>query len=161
MLPFLVKSPIPLAIIFLHYWALMVVMLSDQWLCHPKIIPWYREVTAAHFKAGYLPYTVWCHDNMVNFLPHFPNRHPIAHPQGRDMGYLLWVQSLIYVLPLSWQCSVCYRDKLDRVITALDCISSTVTHKLTWDFTLKFTQPINYSATLGQMDIKGNLSHDE
>ena len=37
------------------------------------------------------------------------------------MGCLLWVCSLIYVLLLSSQCCMSYHDKLDHIITALDC----------------------------------------
>ena len=33
---------------------------------------------------------VQCIAVMVNFLPNPHNRHPIAHPSGRDMGFLLW-----------------------------------------------------------------------
>ena len=37
------------------------------------------------------------------------------------MGCLLWVWSQIYVLLLSSQCRIQYRDKVDRFPTALDC----------------------------------------
>ena len=59
--------------------------------------------------------------NAVNFLSNPNKRHPIARPWGRVMGCLLWFWSLIYVLLLSSQCRWKYCDKLDRVITALDC----------------------------------------
>ena len=66
--------------------------------------------------------TVLCRYNAVNFVANHHNRHPIARPWGRGMGCLLWFWSLIFILLLSlwfrWWC----RDKLDRVITALDCI---------------------------------------
>ena len=38
-----------------------------------------------------MPYTVRCRYNAVNFLQNPHNRHPIAHPSGRDMGCLLWI----------------------------------------------------------------------
>ena len=65
-------------------------------------------------------HTVWCRYDAVNFLQNSHNRHPIARPWGRGMGCLLWVWSLIYVLLLPLQCHIQYRDKFDRVITALD-----------------------------------------
>ena len=40
------------------------------------------------------------------------------------MGCLLWFQNLIHFLPLLSQCHEWYHDKLDRVITALDCNKS-------------------------------------
>ena len=42
--------------------------------------------------------TVGGHYNAGNSLQTPNNRHPIAHPRGPDMGCLLWVQTLIYVL---------------------------------------------------------------
>ena len=49
------------------------------------------------------------------------SRHPIPRPHGRAIGCLLWFWSPIHVLLLSSQNQWWYRDKLDRVITALDC----------------------------------------
>ena len=60
-----------------------------------------------------LQYIARCRYNAVNFL---------QYPDGRAVGCLLWVSSLIHVLLLSLEYCVWYRDKLDRVITALDCI---------------------------------------
>ena len=57
-----------------------------------------------------------CLYNSVNFFQNPHNRH------GRAMGWLSWVWSLIYVLLLSSQYLRWYREKLDRVITARDCI---------------------------------------
>ena len=37
-----------------------------------------------------ISYTVRCRYNAVNFLPNPHNRHPIARPWGRGMGYLLY-----------------------------------------------------------------------
>ena len=67
--------------------------------------------------------TVRCRYNAVSFL-HIPhNRHSIARPLGRGMGCLMWFSCLSHVLLLSVQRCVWNRDKLNRVITALDCIS--------------------------------------
>ena len=65
-------------------------------------------------------YTVRCHYNAVNFLQNSHNRHPIARPWGRGMGCLLCVWSIVYVLLLSSQRRMKYRDNLDWIITALD-----------------------------------------
>ena len=60
----------------------------------------------------FLPFTltntVRCRYNAVNILQ-------ISHNRP-------WVWSLIYVLLLSLRCHMSYRDELDRVTTALDCI---------------------------------------
>ena len=64
-------------------------------------------------KPELYAYSVRCHYNAVNFLP---------NPHWRAMGCLLWFWYLIHFLPLFSQCRIWYRDKLDRVITALHCI---------------------------------------
>ena len=56
-------------------------------------------------------YIVRWHYNAVSFLPNPHNIDPIAHPWGQDMGCLLWVDTLIYVvlqtaLTLSWHSAV-------------------------------------------------------
>ena len=38
-------------------------------------------------------YTVWCCYNVVNNLPQIVTRHWINHPQGQDIGCLLWVRT--------------------------------------------------------------------
>ena len=43
------------------------------------------------------------HHNTINFLPNTQNRYHIADPWGLGMGCLLWVQTLIYVLPVLLQ----------------------------------------------------------
>ena len=58
--------------------------------------------------------TVRCHYNAVNFLENPHNRHPVARP---------WVRIMAQVMSGSLQCCVEYDIILDRVITALDCIS--------------------------------------
>ena len=40
-----------------------------------------------------------CLHNALNYLPNPHKRHYIARPCGRVMGCLLWVKSLIYILP--------------------------------------------------------------
>ena len=78
--------------------------------------------------------------NAVDFLPISHNGHPIARPWGRVMGCQLWVWSLIYVLLLSSQYRWQYRDKLDRVITALDyiCPRSALCCVLSWFVTGRY-----------------------
>ena len=58
----------------------------------------------------------------VNFLQNSHNRQPIGRSWWRDMGCLSWIWNVNYVLLLSSQCRLSYRDKLDRVIAALDCV---------------------------------------
>ena len=59
------------------------------------------------------------------------------------MWYLLWFQYRIHFLTLFSQCCMQYRDKLDRVITALECnqkkniteaTSSLTGHKYSWEW---------------------------
>ena len=57
----------------------------------------------------------------IFFLQNSHNRNPIVRPWGRALGCLLWGLCLIFVLPLSSQCWILYREKYDRVIKALDC----------------------------------------
>ena len=52
--------------------------------------------------------TLQYHYNMANFLPNTHNRHHIAHLWGWDLGCILWVWSLIYVLLESLQCCIQY-----------------------------------------------------
>ena len=79
----------------------------------------YIQYTSLHL---YSRVAVRCRYNAVTFLQNTYNRHPIARLLGRGMGRLLWVQSMIEVLLLSSKCRMWYRDKLDRVITVLNCI---------------------------------------
>ena len=48
-------------------------------------------------------YTVWCHYNGVNFFLIHHKRHAIACLLRRDMGCLLCIQTLLYILPPSLQ----------------------------------------------------------
>ena len=58
--------------------------------------------------------TTQCYCNMLNFLPNFHNRHPIAQSWEQGMGWLSWEWTLIYVLRQSpqWcmQCKVIFND---------------------------------------------------
>ena len=74
--------------------------------------------------AGYHRYTVQCRYNAVNFLSNPHKIHPIAHPLGRGMGCILWLQTVIYTLPQSPQWCMQYHVTLDLVIMALDSIRS-------------------------------------
>ena len=58
------------------------------------------------------------------FFQNIHERHATARPSGRGMGCLLWVQLLIDILPQFLQWYVQYHVILDRVISALDCIST-------------------------------------
>ena len=75
-----------------------------------------------HFVRELMPITVPCRYNAANFVPIPYKRHLIARPSGRGMGCLLWVQILVNFLLLSVQRNLWYRNILDRVKTALDCI---------------------------------------
>ena len=66
-------------------------------------------------------HTVRCRYNGVNFLQNPHKRHPIARPLGRNMGCLLWINTLIYIPPqlLKWYMQYV---TLDRIIMGLHCI---------------------------------------
>ena len=69
----------------------------------PKLVN--TDVSSA-FLVDYfhwLLFTVRRHYNAVNFLPNSHKIHPIAHPLGRGMVCILWVQTLIYTLSQSLQ----------------------------------------------------------
>ena len=46
----------------------------------------------------------------------------IAGPIGRDIGYLLWIQIVIYIIPQSHMYCMKHRVILDHVIRTLDCL---------------------------------------
>ena len=72
--------------------------------------------------------------NMEYFQPHnhnsvrcrclqnIHNRNPIDRPLGWAIGYLLWEQALINVLPQSLQRWMYYHVLLHHAVTALNCI---------------------------------------
>ena len=66
---------------------------------------------------------VRCRYNAVDFLQNLYKRHTIAPLQGRDMGCLLWVKTLMDILSQSLKWCMQYHVIFDWVITALDCIS--------------------------------------
>ena len=68
------------------------------------------------YLPGHDPHIVRCRYNAASFLQ---NRQKQTRLWGRDMGWVLWVQNLIYVLLLSLQCC----NIPDRVIAAADCKS--------------------------------------
>ena len=74
-----------------------------------------------HNECRYFLTTVRCRYNAVNFHQNHHKTRPIAHPLGRDMGCILWVQTYIHILPQSPQLCVQYHVILDGVITAFDC----------------------------------------
>ena len=60
--------------------------------------------------------TVRCFYNEINFLQNPPKRHPIARLLGWDIGCLLWLQTLIYILARSVKWCLKYHVILDRII---------------------------------------------
>ena len=86
-------------------------------------------------------HTVRCRYNVVDFPQHHLKWHPIAHPLGRGMGCLLWVQAYIHILSQSSEWCVQFHVILDRVITTLDCIL-----QMTPDFTWSYSENIILSA---------------
>ena len=69
---------------------------------------------------------MWCCYNMISFLPNVLNRHPIAQLRGEAMGCVLWVQTLINVLPwsLQWWTHywVLWHRKIQRVCNTLTMV---------------------------------------
>ena len=100
--------------------------------------------------------TVQCRYCMVNFLRNPYNRHSIVHPWGRDMRCLLWVQTLIYVLPQSVQWYMQYHVILDLVITAPDC-SFFCQIFLSWN--KNFALPFSIDKTDGLDSLKTTHKH--
>ena len=82
---------------------------------------WYTLHDNCHWKTLWQLHTVWCRYYAVNFLPNPLKIHPIARSLGRGMGCILWVKTVIYIMPRSQQWCVQYHFILDRIITALDC----------------------------------------
>ena len=83
-------------------------------------------------------YTVRCRYNAFNFHQNHHNRHPIARPSGRGIGCLLWVQALIYILPLSLKSCMHYRVILHRVITVVHCSYHFILQHSWFNYTMKF-----------------------
>ena len=60
-------------------------------------------ITRGIFVNMYLPFTVQCPYNAVDFLQNHHKRLPIARLLRRAMGCLLWVKTYIHILPQSPQ----------------------------------------------------------
>ena len=70
-------------------------MESSTWLCfHITHAPKQQSLRLVEI-------TVWCRYNAVSSLQNIHNRHTIARPLGRYMGFLVWGQAIINVLPRS------------------------------------------------------------
>ena len=83
------------------------------------LLQWHVTVGGIVINGG----TAQCRYNAVNLLPNRHKRLPIARPRGRAMGCILWVESLIYVLPLLLRDFTYYHEIFDRVITVPGCVS--------------------------------------
>ena len=73
--------------------------------------------------AGLVRWSIQCGAVITRsvFFQNLHSRHTLTGPWGRDMGCMLWFYCLIHFQPLLSPCRRQYRDKLDRVIMALDC----------------------------------------
>ena len=69
-----------------------------------------------------------CRAIMKGVNPH--KIHPIPRPLGRGMGCILWVQTMIYTLPHSPQWCKQYYVILDRIITAVNLIKTTMMEQI-------------------------------
>ena len=67
----------------------------------------------------FVPYTVLCRYNEVNFPKTIHKRHPIARPLGSSIW--LWIQHPTDILPEFLHSFMQYLIILDCVITALNC----------------------------------------
>ena len=81
----------------------------------------HQNCTESWWETLRRAYTVWYHYDPVNFFWNSHKRHPIACPVGWAMGFLLWAQTLIYILPLSLHWCMQYHIILYHVITASNC----------------------------------------
>ena len=80
------------------------------------------SVTSSHITQSLREYralSISC----GHFLQATLNGRTIAHPDGRAMVCLLWVQSLKYVFPLLMASCMQYHVILDRDISRTDCIT--------------------------------------
>ena len=75
---------------------------------HALVSRWTRFQLPVSIECQRIIHTLQCRYNVVNFLTNLRNEHPIAHLWGWDMGCLLWVQTLIYVLCQSVQHCIKY-----------------------------------------------------
>ena len=89
----------------------------------------YAYTVRCHYGTALYMHTRRCY-NAISFLQNFHKRCPIAHPLGRAMRCLLWVQALIHILPHSLQWCMQYHVILYRFMMASDCISARVITEL-------------------------------
>ena len=113
-----------------HSWLAFWLVLIQNMSTLVQVMAWHQAITwtnvsqvlcchvasqGHHELYGKLPVhhigTVRCRYNVDNILKNIHERHPIVRPLGRGMGCLLWIQHLVHI------------TILNRVITALDCIS--------------------------------------
>ena len=93
------------------------------WSCLPdQRLQWRNHQSFAILGPLCDETTVLCRLNAVNFINNIYKRNPIAHPLGRAMGCLLWIQPLLDILLLFLQWCMQYLATLDYVIMALNCI---------------------------------------
>ena len=124
-------------------WMIVTVVVTSKpcWRCH-----------VIDFSLSSEANTVRCHYNAVNFLQNIHKRHNIAHPSGRGMGCLLWVQSLIDILPqfLQMMCAIscyvglCYNVTL--LYCAFDVIWPPCFGMKSWAWCLHSTVRCHYNA---------------
>ena len=88
----------------------------DLWPC----LCWSGWGDTRDVGLGYI--TVRCRYHVVNFHLNPHEKYPIARPLERDMGCMMWVQTVIYILAQSMQWCIQYDVILDRVVSTLDCI---------------------------------------
>ena len=78
--------------------------------------------------------------NTVNCLQNTRNRYPIARPQGRAMGCLLWVQSLICVIYMSFNILL-YSILFYVVLCRINLVPGRVA---TWPLQLPLIQHVSF-----------------
>ena len=108
-------------LVILHKWACRKGWYWTHWFSHqPRNMNKYMRYNHTYMYS--MHNTVRCCYNTVNFLQKFHKIHPVARPLGRRcMGCILWVKTLIYILPQSlWWCMQ-YGFILYRVITVPNC----------------------------------------
>ena len=91
-------------------WNDMEMALMSEWKTPLSVPFWYR------FQS-----TVRCRYNAVNFRTNIHETHPTAHPLGRGMVCLLWIQHLIDIRSQFLQLFMQKLTILDRIISALHC----------------------------------------
>ena len=104
-----------------------------DWKCHHNLSYTYSTWRLHWFNSNFIlpcvqvfsyetECTGRCHYYVVTFLPNSHKIHTIAHPLGRAMVCIWWVQMLIDTLPQSQQRCMQHHVLLESVIMALNCI---------------------------------------